>query len=245
MSEAELFDLLKELESMVEAGCSPFGDKDPVEKAEIRTWSGDLIDLCNPDPKKIKITDIAKALSHINRFTGHFGQYSVAQHSLLVLYLTECAVKKEKTLSKEAAALAGMVALLHDASEAYLNDVAAPLKQLACMSGYRELESKMTDAIWDAVGIDSSACPLTNCEEIYIVEDIVQKADKAAFDIEVAALPVSLNYGGGDGRLLKINRQDTEETMDLYLKAFNHYLETFGRLTWKGKPNQRSPYSTL
>lgn len=67
---------------------------------------------------------IAHALSYINRFTGNVGQYSVAQHCVLVAMM----LPKELKLS----------GLLHDATEAYLGDVSAPLKRL--LPDYKNIE---------------------------------------------------------------------------------------------------------
>lgn len=71
------------------------------------------------------IKTIAKALSNINRYTGHVGQYSVAQHCVLVARQLPDELK-----------LSG---LLHDAPEAYIGDIASPLKQ-HLKSVYRPLE---------------------------------------------------------------------------------------------------------
>lgn len=70
------------------------------------------------------IESIAFALSNINRFTGHVGQYSVAQHCVMI---AEALPEPYK--------LAG---LLHDAPEAYIGDVSAPLKRL--LPEYKKLE---------------------------------------------------------------------------------------------------------
>lgn len=59
-----------------------------TEKTWMETWSGKRIDLLNPNPDQIDITDIAHHLSIINRFTGATRcPYSVAQHSLYVSML--------------------------------------------------------------------------------------------------------------------------------------------------------------
>lgn len=70
------------------------------------------------------IETIAFALSNINRYTGHIGQYSVAEHCILVAEQLPLTLK-----------LSG---LLHDAPEAYIGDVSSPLKQL--LPCYKELE---------------------------------------------------------------------------------------------------------
>ena len=56
-----------------------------IPAAAIETSTGRFVDVSNPDPDTIVLTDIAYALSRIPRFSGHaLGEnvYSVAQHSL-------------------------------------------------------------------------------------------------------------------------------------------------------------------
>lgn len=97
-----------------------------------QTFTGRKIHPLNPDPSEIYIEDIAHALSMICRFNGHCTRfYSVAEHSVRVARL----VPPMDRLS----------ALLHDASEAYLCDVARPIKPH--LAGYAALESRMERAI--------------------------------------------------------------------------------------------------
>jgi hypothetical protein len=106
-------------------------DKD----AWIQTWTGKKFYPQNPTAESICIQDIANALANQCRFTGHTSvHYSVAQHCVLVSYLCN----PEHALQ----------GLLHDASEAYLVDVASPIKRLPEMAGYRELEKKVQNAIY-------------------------------------------------------------------------------------------------
>lgn len=96
----------------------------------IETFTGEKFYFLNPTPEMIHIEDIAHALANQCRFTGHSNKfYSVAEHSVRVAELCE---------NK----LAG---LLHDASEAYLTDVASPVKQY--LSNYKELEDNIMKAI--------------------------------------------------------------------------------------------------
>jgi hypothetical protein len=87
----------------------------------IETYTGVMFNFLDPKQEDIKIEDIAHSLSLQCRFTGHCKYfYSVAEHSVAVADLL---IKK---YGDRKLALAG---LLHDASEAYLSDLASPWKQ--------------------------------------------------------------------------------------------------------------------
>jgi hypothetical protein len=106
----------------------------------IGTYRGHKIFPINPDPNEIDIQDIAHALGNNCRYTGHVNQfYSVAQHCVIVSEL----VQPEN-------ALAG---LLHDASEAYLSDIARPVKYSKALEGYREVEAKLERVINEKFGL--------------------------------------------------------------------------------------------
>jgi len=82
---------------------------------KIRTASGKLVDLLNPQPNDIDFRDIGHALSHLCRFTGHTKYfYSVAQHSLMMAEIVSHPARN--------------YALLHDAKEAFIQDLSTPLK---------------------------------------------------------------------------------------------------------------------
>lgn len=70
----------------------------------------------------VVMADIANALAKINRFTGHTSRlYSVAEHSLLVCHI---ALRHFNATPAQA-----LLALWHDAHEAYTGDLSTPGKQ--------------------------------------------------------------------------------------------------------------------
>ncbi len=96
----------------------------------IETFTGKQFHFLDPSNDQIDIRDIAHSLAFTCRYTGHSNRfYSVAEHSILVSYLASDP-------------LAG---LLHDASEAYITDIASPIKPH--LTNYKELEDKLMGKI--------------------------------------------------------------------------------------------------
>lgn len=101
----------------------------------IQVYSGGRFWPLDPRPEEITLDDIAHALSHQCRFSGHTEfHYSVAQHSVLVSdYCDE--------------PLAG---LMHDSSEAFLVDIPRPIKP--AIPQYLEIEAKIMAIIGKKFG---------------------------------------------------------------------------------------------
>lgn len=121
---------------------NPQLNKDIYENDDcwIQTYTGKKFFPLNPRLSDICIEDIAHALSNICRFTGHCRDFhSVAFHSVLVSYV----VSKQNSL----------YGLLHDASEAYLMDLATPLKRSGAFENYKIFEKNLQNLILDKFGI--------------------------------------------------------------------------------------------
>lgn len=130
----------------------------------ITTRSGRYLDLTHPSPDAIDPDDIAHALGAICRFSGQTRAfYSVAEHSLLVASMVPPECRRR--------------ALLHDATEAYLQDLPAPVKAL--VPGYGEIEAR----VWAAI-----ATRFELPERDALADPLIKEADLTAARIEMRDL---------------------------------------------------------
>lgn len=126
----------------------------------IETVSGIQFEFLNPKQEQININDIAHALSLNCRFVGQCsGFYSVAEHSWHVARLLDG--------TPYTVQLAG---LLHDASEAYITDVASPVKKY--MPEYQKMEDNIMTAIFERYDLE------------YPLHPAVKQADRTMLSIE-------------------------------------------------------------
>ncbi|BAV51955.1 metal-dependent phosphohydrolase HD sub domain [Mesorhizobium loti] len=107
-----------------------------------RMLSGRRLDLLDPSPLDIEISDIAHGLARVARWNGQTSgehAFSVAQHSLLVEALFN-------DLVPQASASDRLAALLHDAPEYVIGDMISPFKSV--MGGsYKDCELRLQRAI--------------------------------------------------------------------------------------------------
>lgn len=112
------------------------------ERAWQRMLSGRRLDLLDPSPLDVELSDIAHGLARVARWNGQtLGDYpfSVAQHSVLVLEIF-------RALNRDADAAAQLHAVLHDAPEYVMGDIISPFK--AAMGGnYKEVENRLLGAV--------------------------------------------------------------------------------------------------
>lgn len=117
-------------------------DKFENDQCRIRVIGDRYFHMHSDDANEISLDAIAGATSRLCRFTGHLIDgveiYSVAEHCVLVSHLLE-----------RMGCDAGVIyqGLMHDASEAYLADIAAPFK--AEIGNYYAVEAKIMDRIKD------------------------------------------------------------------------------------------------
>ncbi len=141
----------------------------------MRTFTGRYVCPLRLRARDIDIRDIAHHLALINRYTGATPEpYSVAQHSVWVsIHLRQNGASYEL-------ALAG---LLHDAAEAYFNDLASPVKHDARLAEYSRLEHETGRMILARFGLDPDLLAKT------------KPADDAAFFAETRS------WWGGSGEI--------------------------------------------
>ena len=109
----------------------------------IVTITGQEVNLGNPRSTTHHIAAVAHSLSLINRFNGHTCRpYSVAEHSLLVCELVEQAGHGVH---------AQLAALMHDAHEYVVGDVATPLKPY--LTGWYGLEHAWAESLRTCMGL--------------------------------------------------------------------------------------------
>lgn len=172
----------------------------------IQTFSGMKYYPCDPRPEDILIVDIAHALSNQCRFTGHCSSfYSVAEHCVHV--------------SRACDPQDALWGLLHDASEAYLCDLARPIKKYSELGRiYSEMEDLNMIVICDRYGISRDQ------------PDSVESADKRMLWVEASSLMGPL---GPEWDKWKERVRGDEPTLELWhpKQAKQQFLRRFAELT--------------
>ena len=148
----------------------------------IQTFTGKAFDPMNPDSDLIAIKDIAHALSNTCRFSGHCKSfYSVAEHSVRVALLMQ-----------DQAHEVVLAALLHDASEAYLNDIPTPIKER--IPNYQKAEKELQRRIFlKFCGDDKCMTPPIKRADLVLLA--TEKRDlMVRVEWQWAELPAPLSY---------------------------------------------------
>lgn len=114
-----------------------------------------------PAVDQIALVDIAHGLANTARYSGQTRRrYSVAEHSIhLARWFLRSGARKQ-----------ARIALLHDASEAYLCDIPRPLKVLLAPI-YKPIETAVEAIIAQRFGLQSLADPDVKAADDRILED--------------------------------------------------------------------------
>lgn len=147
---------------------------------KLETVTGQLVDLADPNPATINIQDIAWGLSRMSRFCGQTVTeipYNVAQHCLFVaneveeMLIYHGKIDQIKRLE--------LLALLHDAAEAYTGDLPSPVKHLPEL---RQVIVGIEKNLMSAIYIRLNIAGPTEEEEA-----LIKNADRIAQKIEAHA----------------------------------------------------------
>lgn len=165
----------------------------------ILTCAGRYYDLSAPEQCAVTIGEIAHALGHICRFTGHVSRfYSVAEHSWHVSHL----VPRED-------ALAG---LMHDAAEALIGDVSAPLKML--LPDYRQIEARVESAVRRQFGLRATLPPSVKAaDQMMLRVEQEQAMGAAAHDWSLPVLSPA-------AKLVRLDFWDPDEAVVRFVMRF-------------------------
>jgi len=112
-----------------------------------RMLSGRRLDLLDPSPLDVEMSDIAHGLARVARWNGQTRgdhAFSVAQHSILVEQLF-CRLEPSANADER------LAALLHDAPEYVIGDMISPLK--AVVGGYKDVERRLQRAVHIRFGL--------------------------------------------------------------------------------------------
>ena len=150
-----------------------------MSRQSTRAWqrmlSGRRLDILDPSPVDVELSDIAHGLARVARWNGQtIGDYpfSVAQHSVLVLELFRAA-------NPDAEPVAQMQCLLHDAPEYVVGDIISPFKAVIGGS-YKDVEKGLLAAIFLRFSLPATMPAAVN--------KLVKKADQEAAFFEATNL---------------------------------------------------------
>lgn len=186
-----------------------------------RMLSGRRLDLLNPSPLDIEISDIAHGLARVARWNGQTHgnhAFSVAQHCVLVEAL---ALHFEPSLPRQWR----LAALLHDGPEYVVGDMISPFKAAMGLD-YKEFENRILEAVHVRFGL-----PKQIPDEITA---LIKRADKASAYLEAVGLA---GFSEEEAKQIFGVPKGIEKARKLDLtplganEAAALYLDRFGKLT--------------
>ena len=147
--------------------------------ADARAWqrmlSGRRLDLLDPSPVDVELSDIAHGLARVARWNGQTSgdhAFSVAQHCLMVEAIAA-------RICADYTPDIALMTLLHDAPEYVIGDMISPFKAVVG-GGYKDVEARLTGAIHIRFGLPA-AIPVR-------VKKQIKKADKVSAWMEATRI---------------------------------------------------------
>ncbi len=191
-----------------------------------RMLSGRRLDLLDPSPLDVEITDIAHGLARVARWNGQtIGDYafSVAQHCLVVEDIAGL-------IDPQLTACQRLVVLLHDAPEYVIGDMISPFK--AVMGGdYKVVEKRLADAIHRRFGLEKYDTERLKklAKKADIISAYFEAVELAGFAPEEArrifGLPKGIGRQTPNGPLLGLDPMPTIVAEAAFVERF-HQLES-------------------
>lgn len=203
---------------------NPLEGRDPTREAWTKTYTGKTFEYCYVTPDSFDILDIAHSLARICRWAGHVDceHYSVAEHSIII---SDYAYRQtEDWYERYPIALAG---LLHDAAEAYTNDIPRPYKML--IPDLKAYENYLTEAIFEHFGIPWAHYGFVKKYDTRIMANESHLVRGAAHEFKHV---IPLDDGNGKAEELYLLSASQAEQM---------YFQTYKALTtqWNREENSR------
>lgn len=146
-----------------------------MSRPYVSTYTGGRLHLDTINHHEITTEVLAHHLALVNRWNGSTKEpYSVAQHSLWVASIVPPDLR--------------LAALLHDASEAYIQDLSRTVKSFIAErgSGYADLEARIMLGVGRAYGLDDPKKP----GEAWWLHSTIKRADDAVLLAEARDLLV-------------------------------------------------------
>ena len=148
-------------------------------KNDTRAWqrmlSGRRLDLLDPSPVDVELSDIAHGLARVARWNGQTSgdhAFSVAQHCLMVEAIAA-------RICADYTPDIALMTLLHDAPEYVIGDMISPFKAVVG-GGYKDVEARLTGAIHIRFGLPA----VTPAK----IKTMIKKADTVSAYFEATEL---------------------------------------------------------
>lgn len=170
----------------------------------ITTLSGHHFDYLNMSADQVEAEDIFSSLSNLCRFTGHLPDfYSVAQHSV------NCSLIVPPEFAFEA--------LMHDAAEAYCQDIPAPLKRL--LPDYQRIENAVDALIRQKFGL-----PATMSDVVKYADLVMLATERRDLELDDGT-PWPMLEGIPPSDIITVIPLKPGQAYGLFMNRFNELME--------------------